>query len=114
MARLYSDENLAFPVVKELRRLGHDVLTIQESGLANQGYPDEGVLAFVTADNRAVVTTNRKHFISLHRASKKHAGIIVCTFDTDFIGQASRIDKALAAYDSLVGELIRVNRAARN
>ncbi|MGB0386434.1 MAG: DUF5615 family PIN-like protein [Ardenticatenaceae bacterium] len=114
MARLYADENLAFPVVEELRRLGHDVLTIQESGLANQRFPDEGVLAFASADNRAVLTTNRKDFIRLHRTSKKHAGIIVCTFDTDFIGQASRIDKALSSYDSLVGELIRVNRASRN
>ena len=86
------------------------LLTIQESGLANQKYPDEGVLAFASADNRAVLTTNRKDFIRLHRTSNKHAGIIACTFDTDFIGQATRIDKALNAYDSLVDELIRVNR----
>src|SRR5438874_11464206 len=32
MVKLYSDEDFSFPVVEELRRLGHDVLTAQEAG----------------------------------------------------------------------------------
>ena len=37
MARFYSNENFPLPVVEEgLRRLGHDVLTIQETG---EGWP---------------------------------------------------------------------------
>ncbi len=32
MAALYADENFDYPVVLELRRLGHDVLTAQEAG----------------------------------------------------------------------------------
>lgn len=32
MARIYSNENFPLPVVKQLRQLGHDVLTIQETG----------------------------------------------------------------------------------
>ena len=35
MARLYANENFPFPVVEELRKLGHDVLTIQETGKAD-------------------------------------------------------------------------------
>jgi hypothetical protein len=35
MARFYSDENFPLPVVEELRKLGHDVLTIHEAGQAN-------------------------------------------------------------------------------
>ncbi len=46
MARLYSNENFPLPVVVELRRLGHDVLTVQEAGKANQEIPDDEVLAF--------------------------------------------------------------------
>jgi len=46
MARLYANENFPLPVVKELRRLGHDVLTIHETGKAGQSVPDETVLAF--------------------------------------------------------------------
>jgi hypothetical protein len=45
MARLYGDEDFSLPVVEELRRLGHDVLTAQEAGQANLGVTDSAVLA---------------------------------------------------------------------
>jgi len=110
LARLYSNENFPLPVVLELRRLGHDVVTIQETGLANRELPDDQVLAAATADGRAVLTINRKHFIHLHRDSSQHEGIIVGTFDPDFKGQAGRINQELQARESLTGRLIRVNR----
>ncbi|MBI4481370.1 MAG: DUF5615 family PIN-like protein [Acidobacteria bacterium] len=112
MARLYANENFPLPVVEELRRLGHDVLTLSETGKAGQSVPDEDVLALARADNRAVLTLNRKHFIRLHGARPEHAGIIACTFDPDFEGQAARIHAALALQEQLSGQLIRVNRPA--
>jgi len=112
MARLYANENFPVPVVEELRRLGHDVLTIQETGRAGQSVPDEDVLALATADLRAVLTLNRKHFIHLHNANRDHEGIIVCSFDPDFLGQALRIHTAIESQDRLSGKLIRVNRPA--
>ena len=84
--RLYADENFPLPVVEELRRLGHDVLTKYEDGKANQSIPDNEVLALATEKQRALLTTNRKHFIQLHRQSNEHSGIIACTFDPDFTG----------------------------
>lgn len=110
MTRLYADENFPFPVVNELRRLGHDILTLQESGKARQAIPDEVVLALASAEQRAVLTLNRKHFIQLHRVIPEHAGIIVCTFDPDFTGQAQRIHGALEPLETLFNQLIRVNR----
>ena len=110
MGRLYSNENFPLPIVEELRRLGHDVMTIQETGKANQEYPDEAVLASASGDNRAVLTINRKHFIRLHRMYRDHKGIIVCSADLDFAGQANRIHEAIHDYDSLTGKLIRINR----
>ena len=110
MAQLYSNENFPLPVVSELRRLRHDVLTIQETGNAEQAVPDEEVLAFATAEGRVVLTLNRKHFIHLHRRQPQHAGIIVCTYDPDFIAQAQRIHAAIASEIVLAGQLIRVNR----
>lgn len=110
MARLYSNENFPLPVVESLRVLGHDVLSIQESGKADQALPDDEVLKFASADNRAVLTINRRHFIRLHRKDQSHADIIVCTFDADFAGQAERIHKAIGEQKSLSGHLIRVNR----
>lgn len=110
MAALYSNENFPLPAVQELRRLGHDVLTIQETGQAGNALPDEMVLSSAADQGRILVTFNRKHFIRLHRANPKHAGIIVCTFDPDFTALAWRIDEAIAGQQELTGQLVRVNR----
>ncbi|MBU1902069.1 MAG: DUF5615 family PIN-like protein [Proteobacteria bacterium] len=110
MSRLLAGENFPLPVIEELRRLGHDVLTVQEAGRANQQFPDNEVLSLASAGERAVMTLNRKHFVRLHQVSIKHAGIIVCTVDLDYDGQAHRIHQAIKAYGTLEGLLIRVNR----
>lgn len=110
MAKLYGNENFPFPVVVELRRLGHDVLTIQDMALADQALPDESVLAFAVSETRAVLTLNRRHFVRLHQERPQHAGIVVCTFDPAFQDQARRIDHAIRSLPSLTGQLLRVNR----
>ena len=112
MARLYADEQYPYPVVEYLRALGHDVLTVQEAGKANQKVPDSEVLAFAAIDRRAVLTQNRKDFIQLHRAQTSHSGIIACTNDRNWEALANRVDAAIAAEDSLAGKLIRVVRPA--
>jgi predicted nuclease of predicted toxin-antitoxin system len=112
MARLYANENFPLPVVTELRRLGHDVLTVQEAGKANQEIPDDEVLAFARAENRAVLTINRRDFIRLHRQQPQHSGIIVCTADTHFVRQARHIQAAIEKVPALANQLIRVNRPA--
>lgn len=110
MARLYADEDFDRTVVVELRRLGHDVLTLQEDGCGERGVPDEGVLALAKHVGRAVLTFNRRHFIQLHNRSTDHKGIIVCTRDPDAIALATRIHEAVAGYASLNGQLLRVYR----
>jgi predicted nuclease of predicted toxin-antitoxin system len=110
MARLLADENFPLPVVEGLRELGHDVLTMPEAALANQQMADDAVLVFASSQDRAVFTLNRKHFVRLHNTGAKHAGIIVCTFDPDFVRQATRVDEALRSITSLDGQLLRVNR----
>jgi predicted nuclease of predicted toxin-antitoxin system len=107
---LYSNENFPLPVVEELRHLGHDVLTIQETGKAGQAVTDEMVLEYAVVDGRALLTLNRKHFLRLHGKRPQHDGIIVCTVDADFAGQAARIHAAVEAAGDLRGELIRINR----
>lgn|SRR5688500_13062417 len=112
MALFYSNENFPLPVVVELRTLGHDVLTSQEAGNAGQAVTDSEVLAFAVSTNRTVLTLNRLHFIRLHRSNSKHAGIVVCTFDSDFSRQARRIHDALNLQPNCAGQVIRVNRPA--
>jgi len=110
MTTIYANENFPLPVVEELRQLGYDVLTSRDAGNAGRAVPDEDVLAYAVAQRRALVTINRKHFIRLHRESPSHAGIIVCTYDPDFVGQAARVAAAIAAQPDLAGQLLRVNR----
>jgi len=97
-------------VVIRLRALGHDVLTVQETGKADQAVPDDEILRFATAENRTVLTINRRHFIRLHHDQPQPAGIIVCTFDPDFARQAERIHQAIAEQRILSGQLLRVSR----
>jgi predicted nuclease of predicted toxin-antitoxin system len=110
MAHLYANENFPLPVVKALRQQGHDVLTIQETGKANQEISDAAVLHIATVEQRTILTLNRKDFIRLHRQGSSHAGIIICTADLDFSGQARRIHTAIEANEPLKDKLIRVNR----
>ena len=110
MARLLADENFPFPVTQELRRLGHDVVTLEELGKADQGLLDEAVLALAIEEDRAVLTVNRRHFVRLHQERREHSGIVVCSLDIDFVGQAKRIAAALESEVVVAGRLIRINR----
>ncbi len=110
MARLYSNENFPLPVVEELRQLGHDILTIQETGKAEQAMTDEEVLEFANEKQRILLTLNRRHFIRLHNKRQPHAGILACTFDPDFSAFAARIDKAFREETNFTKKVVRINR----
>lgn len=110
MAHFYSNENFPLLTVMKLRELGHEVVTASEAGNANRRIADEAVLAHAIAGNRAVLTINRKHFIALHRRMPAHCGIVVCSVDADFAGQANRVHEAVSPLADLTGMLIRVNR----
>ena len=99
-------------MVEALRRLDNDVVTIADAGKAGQSLADEAILILAKANDRAIVTLNRKHFVRLHASRRNHSGIIVCTFDRDFDGQAERIQAAIVTYRPRAGRLIRVNRPA--
>ncbi|MBC8170982.1 MAG: DUF5615 family PIN-like protein [Anaerolineae bacterium] len=90
--------------------MGHDVLTTFESGKSGQGIPDDEVLAFAAEQQRVLITLNRKHFIRLHQEKSQHGGIIVCTVDTDYRALAQRIHLAIEAQETMIGQLIRINR----
>jgi predicted nuclease of predicted toxin-antitoxin system len=111
VARFYSNENIALPAVMELRRLGHDVLTSRDAGNANAAVPDPEVLAFAASEDRILLSHNRRHFLDLHRRrSTPHAGMVLCTFDADFVALARRIHEAVADAGDIRDGVIRVNR----
>ena len=111
--KFYADENFPFRTVKELRRLGHDVLTALGDDRANLAIPDEDVLVRAAKLERAVLTINRKDFKRLHNQNSNHAGIIICTEDTDRIGQARRISERISKRQDLKNQLVRVYRPSR-
>ncbi len=111
MARLYADEDFPLPAVEELRRLGHDVRTVEEAGRAGQGIADADVLADATAVRRAVLTHNHPDFQRLHRQGQPHEGIISCTQDPwDHAGLAQRIHGAITSAPILKNKFIRIIR----
>jgi predicted nuclease of predicted toxin-antitoxin system len=110
MARLYADEDFDRRVVEALRRLGHDVLTVQEAGQANRAVSDAAILVSATTAGRVLVTHNRRHFIRLHREGQPHSGILVCTRDPDPNALAARIHQALTGSPVLDNQLIRIYR----
>ena len=115
VTRFYGNENFPRQVVRQLRQLGHDVLTSLEAGQAIQRIPDEEVLVFATSQRRVLLTQNRKDFLRIHNAgSLPHTGIVLCTADAEFLEQANRISKAVSAYeDDMDNVMIRVNRPAQ-
>lgn len=87
------------------------VVTSFDAGRANSAVPDADVLAFAAANGRILLTHNRRHFLRLHRdRSADHAGIVLCTFDSDFCGLAQRIADAVGPDPEMANKLIRVNR----
>jgi hypothetical protein len=110
MAALYTDENVPAPLVDELVRLGHEVLTAQADGRANQKIADADALARATALGRAVLTNNWWDFVRLHRQSASHAGLVVFPNDPDHAALAGRINAAVAAQASMSGAVVHVYR----
>lgn len=111
MARIYANENFPAEVVEMLRQKGCDVLTTHQANKSNQKIPDEDVLSFAVAEQRIVLTFNRKDFFRLHRQNSQHFGIIACTEDSDFEGLANRIHEAIGtASGNLDNQLVRINR----
>ena len=108
MARLLSDENFPESAARALRKLGHEVITAVEAGLANRRIPDEIVLEYATRLGHAVVTYNRHDFVVLHDRQPDHAGIIVCDVDPDTAALASRIHPSIPATGELKGKLIDI------
>lgn len=108
--KLYADENISKALVLVLREIGFDVLTAFEAQQANQGIDDASVIAFAHQQRRAVLTFNRKDFITLHPISQPHSGIVTCRVDADKQTLAQRIRQKLSEYSSLDNQLIRVGK----
>jgi predicted nuclease of predicted toxin-antitoxin system len=110
--RLFADEDFSYPVVRRLRELGHDVVTVRDAGIDNDETPDDDVLKMAIQMQRIVLTHNRRHFWRLHARHPDHCGVLVATHDRNAIRLADSIHRTLAEAKELSfrGQLIRVVR----
>jgi hypothetical protein len=79
--RLLLDEHLsARRIAQPLRRLGHDVLALEEQH-ATRALPDDEVLMSAAGEERILVTCDGVDFTILARAwqeeGRRHAGVII-------------------------------------
>jgi hypothetical protein len=99
---LLLDEMFTDDIAQQLRIKGYDVISVvADPALA--GLPDDQILAYATAEGRALVTANIKDFVPLdtryRAAGQFHAGLILVstkTFPQDR-GFPSAATTALAA-----------------
>ena len=96
MVKLYADEQFPLPVIKILRALEYDILTVQDAGKAEQKIPDLEVLQYATSLNRAVLTMNRRDFIRLHNQVSQHEGIVICGSITNWEKIAQALHQSLS------------------
>ena len=109
---LFADANFPAQISNELRRLGYDVLTLQQfqgTSRPMKGLSDEQVLAIAVTQKRAMLTLNEKHFRLLHyQINQNHHGVIINAHTLEFRKRAKQIDAAIKRESSLLGKLIYV------
>jgi len=108
MVKLYADEQFSLPVVKILRTLEYDILTLQDAGKAEQKIPDPEVLYYAININRAILTMNRRDFIRLHTQTPQHKGNVICRSSTNWEKIAQAIHNHLSQLETIEGQLIRI------
>lgn len=106
--KFYADENFSFLLVRELRRLGHDILTMTEDGKAGQGLSDPQVLELAIALDRSVLTFNRKDFLALHHDREQHCGLLLCKDDRNRPEQAQVLHQYLLKQTTLHDRCLRI------
>jgi predicted nuclease of predicted toxin-antitoxin system len=80
--KLKLDVNLGAQGEGLLRRLGHEVRTASEQGLARA--PDQDLLAACTVEGRALVTLDTDFANPLRYPPERHAGVVVLRMPVRF------------------------------
>src|SRR4030067_1839597 len=70
--KIFVDENIPAMTVKELHRLGHEIMDIR--GTENEGMTDEAIWKLVKKDGRLLITTDKGFTQKRH---EKHNGILI-------------------------------------
>lgn len=107
---LLLDEMFTDDIAQQLRTKGYDVISVVADP-ALVGLPDDRILAYATAEGRALVTANIKDFVPLdaryRAADQPHAGLILVSTKTfpQNRGFPSAVTTALAALLSGIAKI---------
>lgn len=107
---LLLDEIFTDDIAQQLRTKGYDVISVVADP-ALVGLPDDRILAYATAEGRALVTANIKDFVPLdaryRAADQPHAGLILVSTKTfpQNRGFPSAVTTALAALLSGIAKI---------
>lgn len=107
---LLLDEMFTDDIAQQLRTKGYDVISVVADP-ALVGLPDDRILAYATAEGRALVTANIKDFVPLdaryRAADQAHAGLILVSTKTfpQNRGFPSAVTTALAALLSGIAKI---------
>jgi hypothetical protein len=103
---LLLDEHSSPEIARQLRRRGHDVVTVKERPDL-EGLRDEGLFARMASERRAIVTNNVKDFMRLaDRAAttgEEHYGVLF-TSDKSMPRRKDAIGRFLSVLDGLLTE----------
>lgn len=96
------DESSGQSVVNELRRLGHDAISIQE---LFPGMDDPPILEIAVDDDRIVITNDKDFGELVYRSGMPHVGIVLFRLDDEGVGNRVRMMKKVlqACGDKLIG-----------
>jgi len=108
VAKLVARDDFPLSVIEELRRFGHDVVTVPDDGAA-RGMP----LSLSPAPPRSP-DARRRIWLSLdpdrsadaHRAAPDHSGIVAVKPGKNYAGLAQRIHDTLKAHARISRQLI--------
>ncbi len=78
---LVDEDTLAKALVGQLRKAGHDVLTVHEAGLTAE--PDDRVVEHARQENRILLTRNCEEFRAFHATQPNPPAICAIYQDRD-------------------------------
>lgn len=81
LSLLVDEDSQAKYLVNLLQLAGHNVLTVNEVGIA--GCPDNEVLDYARTASRIILTRNCADFQQLHQVNGSHPGILAIYQDAD-------------------------------
>lgn len=112
---MFIDENTQDKLlIKFLRQVGHDVLSVNEANL--MGEDDPIVLDYARRNHRILLTYNADDFEELHEANSQHSGILAIYRDAYYSKNMSfkEIVKAIANLEAtqipLANQFISLNQ----